>query len=89
MRQWFRENCRPLVLLILCSGIFALVFALYDLPIGAVIYPCLLCAGILLLSGIQRLILSRRKHRTLEALAALPDSLLHQLEAFDTQTDRD
>ena len=89
MRQWFRENCRPLVLLILCSGIFALVFALYDLPIGAVIYPCLLCAGILLLSGIRRLILSRRKHRTLEALAALPDSLLHQLEAFDTQTDRD
>lgn len=89
MRQWFRENCRPLVLLILCSGIFALVFALYDLPIGAVIYPCLLCAGILLLSGIRRLILSRRKHRTLEALAALPDSLLHQLEAFDTQADRD
>ena len=89
MRQWFQENCRPLVLLILCSGIFALVFALYDLPIGAVIYPCLLCAGILLLSGIQRLILSRRKHRTLEALAALPDSLLHQLEAFDTQADRD
>lgn len=89
MRQWFQENCRPLVLLILCSGIFALVFALYDLPIGAVIYPCLLCAGILLLSGIRRLILSRRKHRTLEALAALPDSLLHQLEAFDTQADRD
>ena len=75
MRQWFRENCRPLVLLILCSGIFALVFALYDLPIGAVIYPCLLCAGILLLSGIRRLILSRRKHRTLEALAALPDKI--------------
>ena len=89
MRQWFQENCRPLVLLILCFGIFALVFALYDLPIGAVIYPCLLCAGILLLSGIRRLVLSRRKHRTLEALAALPDSLLHQLEAFDTQTDRD
>lgn len=89
MRQWFRENCRPLVLLILCSGIFSLVFALYGLPIGAVIYPCLLCAGILLLSGIRRLVLSRRKHRTLEALAALPDSLLHQLEAFDTQTDRD
>ena len=89
MRQWFRENCRPLVLLILCSGIFSLVFALYGLPIGAVIYPCLLCAGILLLSGIRRLVLSRRKHRTLEALAALPDSLLHQLEAFDTQADRD
>ena len=89
MRQWFGENCRPLVLLILCSGIFSLVFALYGLPIGAVIYPCLLCAGILLLSGIRRLVLSRRKHRTLEALAALPDSLLHPLEAFDTQPDRD
>ena len=81
MRQWFQENCRPLVLLILCSGIFALVFALYDLPIGAVIYPCLLCAGILLLSGIRRLILSRRKHRTLDALAALPGRLRRQLDA--------
>ena len=87
MKEWFWENRGPFGLLFLCSCVFALVFALYDLPLEAVIYPSLLCAGILVLSGVRRQILIRRKLRALKALTALPDNLPQRLEAFDTQID--
>ena len=83
MKEWFRENRGPFGLLFLCSCVFALVFALYDLPLEAVIYPSLLCAGILVLSGVRRQILIRRKLRALKTLTALPDNLPQRLEAFE------
>lgn len=89
MKQWFRESLPSFLPVLLCSGIFALIFALYGLPVGAAVYPGLLCTGVLLLICVRRFLLFRHKHAVLCALEALPDNLSRQLEAFDTLTDRD
>lgn len=89
MKQWFWEHRMSFFLLLICSAIFALVFALYGLPLEAVAYPSLLCAAVLLVWGLRQALLARKKHRTLAALAALPDNLEACLEPFTTLTDRD
>lgn len=44
-RDYLRQRRRLLCLLTLFCGIFAVTFALYELPLGAVWYPAVLCAA--------------------------------------------
>lgn len=44
-RDYLRQRRRLLCLLALFCGIFAVTFALYELPLGAVWYPAALCAA--------------------------------------------
>lgn len=85
-RVWLRQ-CRALVLLAVCGGIFGICFALYHLPLRAVAYPCALCALVLLGAGIGEFCAQRRKQKKLAALASLPDDLTERLEAFEGQPD--
>lgn len=89
MRQWFRDNRRYFLLLGLSVLIFFAIFALYGLPMKAVLYPALLCAVLLLLFLLQSGRKALQKHRTLVSLRNLPDNLPEQLSDFDTTSDRD
>ena len=40
-----KENRRRIVVFLAFCGIFSLSFALYGLPMGAVLYPAALCAA--------------------------------------------
>ena len=69
--------------------VFAVVFALYRLPVEAVLYPALVC----MLLGILILVLDGRrackKHRQLQALLSLPASLMEDFPAAYSQDDKD
>lgn len=73
MFLWQRRYA--LMLLGVCSAVFLAVFALYGLPLRAVMYPAALCAGILLVVGIADYIRWRHKHGILCALDALPEGI--------------
>ncbi len=69
--------------------VFAVVFALYRLPVEAVLYPALVC----MLLGILILVLDGRrackKHRQLQALLSLPASLMEDFPVAYSQDDKD
>ena len=66
---------RALTLFIIAAGgiIFAVVFALYSLPVEAAIYPTALCLILCLIVGVCDYIFALRKHKSLSRLAAPPD----------------
>lgn len=65
-----------LMLLFACSGVFAVVFLLYGLPMAAVAYPAGLCAIILTVAGVWDYIRLRRRHLQLRSLQSLPVGLM-------------
>lgn len=42
-KEYIKSKCGALVLFLICSCIFIVTFALYSLPLSAVIYPAVLC----------------------------------------------
>ena len=71
MRHFFAylgERCWVLLLAGLCAGVFALVLALYDLPVEAVGYASLLCGTLLVLWGAVDWARWRRRTALLESL---------------------
>lgn len=85
--QYLRQHRTGLLAAALCSGIFAVCFALYDLPLGAVLYPALLClltGGVLLTVGYLRAL---RRHRAM--LESRKAALLAQLPEPRTVAEAD
>lgn len=81
---YIRQRRRSLLLLLLCSMVFAATFALYRLPVLATLYPAGLCALLLIAFGIVDYIRLRRKYRTLHALCQLPDVLTERLPTSES-----
>ena len=76
-RTWLRARLPALGLFLLCCGVFAVIFRLYRLPLGAVGYPAALCAVLWAVYAALGYIRAARKHRTLSALtAALTEDML-------------
>lgn len=74
-RAYLRQCRGPALVLCAFSLIFGAVFALYGLPLGAVGYPSLLCAGLGLLWETRRFLRLRGRCRELRRLStdALPE----------------
>lgn len=79
IRSYLLKRRGEMLLLALFIAIFALVFALYRLPAGAVLYPSALCGAILLAALTADYLRLRRKHRVLLALRSLPHPLTDAL----------
>ena len=73
--QYLKDHIRPLLLFLLCVCIFAAAFALYHLPLGAVLYPACLCCALILIFCAAETCRRAKKHRTLQRLQALPEDL--------------
>ncbi len=83
-RKWLRGGLPALGLFALCCTVFAAAFWLYGLPLGAVLYPALLCAVIWLVYALLRWARAVRRHRTLSALtAALTEEMLPEPVTVD------
>ncbi|MBQ8975104.1 MAG: sensor histidine kinase [Oscillospiraceae bacterium] len=67
---------KRLVLLLICCGVFWVVFYLSDVPVASAGYAAIICAVIIIVSYLFDLYLYRRRlNRLREALARLPDEL--------------
>ena len=76
---YLKGRCRLLALLGLCTGLFALVLSLYDLPTEAVEYGGLLCLVILGIFGVGDFFRWRRRVLELESIQGQAALLLHLL----------
>ncbi len=87
---YLRQHFLFLLGFILSCGIFALTFALYALPLEAVLYPVLLCALLWAALGTAGYLRARKKHAVLSALAERAQSLSEEaLEKAYTTDDAD
>ena len=87
--RYFRQRLGLVGVFVLFCALFLVIFALYGLPAGAVLYPALLCAligGLLLVRQIGK---ARQKHWRLTELAALPGNLMEGFPEEQTQDDTD
>lgn len=72
-----------------CGAIFALVFALYDLPVQAVGYAALLCAALLAGYGVLGSLHYRAKHQKLQQAQNSIGVTLDVLPPADSQLEQD
>lgn len=72
-----------------CGAIFALVFALYDLPVQAVGYAALLCAALLAGYGVLGSLHYRAKHQKLQQAQNSIGITLDVLPPADSQLEQD
>ena len=87
--EYFKQYKKGVLFFVLSCVVFLCVFFLYHLPVGAVLYPALICSllGVLFLFFDIRQ--KYRKHRRLAELMKLPAELLEQFPEGDTMEARD
>ena len=84
LRLWLRSRLPALGLFLLCCAVFAVVFRLYGLPLGAAVYPALIGAVLWLIFALFRFRRAWHKHRILSALtAALTEDMLPEADTFE------
>lgn len=83
LRNYIGQKRKGIALFFLFCVIFGTVFALYRLPLGAVLYPAALCAltgTVFLISDFFRF---KRRHEMLRRLASLPAALMNDFPEPD------
>lgn len=73
--QYLKEHKRTVVMLVLFSIVFAVSFRLYHLPLGAVLYPVVLSAGIGLTACLTDFIRVKKEHETLQRIQTFTDAM--------------
>lgn len=88
-KQYIRQNRKGILTFFLFCLIFLVIFGLYRLPVGAVLYPTLLCGAV----GIGFLAADYKKawekHRQLREMAELTAELLEHFPPISSQDDAD
>lgn len=75
---YLRQRWPALLLLMMATGIFALVLALHQVPAMPALYAGEICLVLLVIAGVWDALRLRRRHRDLQGLlTALPASLAH------------
>ena len=86
---WLRQRWRIAVIFALFSGVFAVSFALYRLPLAAVLYPTMLCALMGAAAAAFDYRRMRRRHDQLQRVGQLSAELVEALPAPQTVFDED
>lgn len=87
--QYLKQCRRIFIVIAVFCVIFAVSFLLYHLPIGAVIYPTLLCAvlgGVIILFDFLRV---KREHETLQTIRSITDTIAWAFPKIDGIKDQD
>lgn len=87
--QYLKQRRRIFLVSILFCAIFAVSFLLYHLPIGAVIYPALLCtvAGIIIM--VFDFTRVKREHEVLQEIRSITDTIAGTFPRIDSIKDED
>ena len=87
--QYLKQRRRIFLVSILFCAIFAVSFLLYHLPIGAVIYPALLCT----VAGIMIMVFDftrvKREHEVLQEIRSITDTIAGTFPRIDSIKDED
>lgn len=89
LKSYLRHRSAAPILLLLCSGVFGAVFALYHLPLEAAAYPAGLCLLLVAAFTLRDYLRYRKKHQILRKAAELPENLLSTLEKYPEPLDQD
>lgn len=77
--KYLRGHLGLILTYFLFCAIFAIVFALYHLPLGAVLYPALLCLILAVFLAAADYLRQRRRHRQLERIAGLSAAMMGEI----------
>ena len=90
LRLYLRDRLRTAVMLGVFAAVFAVIFGLYHLPLGAVLYPTLLCAVIGLAAAAVFYRREKKRHEAREALLTVPaETVEDMLPPAQTAADED
>lgn len=89
LRNYFKQRFGVIVIMLLFAGVFALVFALFSLPMKAVYYPFLVCGvmGVVILAADMARVY--KKHRSLEEIKRNGAQSLRLPEVCSTVVEKD
>ena len=88
-RAYIKQHRKILFALLLFCAVFILSFFLYRLPIGAVIYPALICAAFSIVFIIADFLHIRRKHRQLSEIKKLTAAMITSLPPAESIEEED
>ena len=87
--QYLKQRRRIWIVGAVFCVIFAVSFLLYHLPIGAVIYPTLLCAALGILIMVFDFLRVKREHEALSSIRSMADIIAGTLPKMDGIKDED
>ena len=87
--QYLKQRRRLWIVGAVFCVIFAVSFLLYHLPIGAVIYPTLLCAALGILIMVFDFLRVKREHEALSSIRSMTDVIAESLPKIDGIKDED
>ncbi len=87
--QYLKQRRRVYIVSAVFCIIFAVSFLLYHLPIGAVIYPALLCAALGILIIVFDFLRVKREHEELNSIRNIADVIAESLPKIDGIKDKD
>lgn len=86
---YIKQRKRAILFFLLFAAVFLLTFFLYNLPLGAVLYPAAVCAVLAFLYVVWDMRKVRQKHEQLVKISRLPAALMHHLPVVESQDDAD
>ena len=87
--QYLKQRRRIWIVGAVFCVVFAVSFLLYHLPIGAVIYPTLLCAALGILIMVFDFLRVKREHEALSSIRSMADIIAGTLPKMDGIKDED
>ena len=87
--RYLRQSRRLFIVGAVFCFVFAVSFLLYHLPIGAVIYPTLLCAALGILIMFLDFLRVKREHEALNSIRSMTDVIAESLPKIDGIKDED
>lgn len=87
--QYLKQRRRIFIIGAVFCIVFALSFLLYHLPIGAVLYPTLLCAALGILIMVFDFLRVKREHEALNSIRSMTDVIAESLPKIDGIKDKD
>ena len=87
--QYLKQRRRLWIVGAVFCVIFAVSFLLYHLPIGAVIYPTLLCATLGIMIMVFDFLRVKREHEALNSIRSMTDVIAESLPKIDGIKDED
>lgn len=87
--QYLKQRRRVLIVGAVFCIVFAVSFLLYHLPMGAVIYPTLLCATLGILIMVFDFLRVKREHEALNSIRSMTDVIAESLPKIDGIKDED
>ena len=87
--SYIKHRLPVLVILAVCTVVFTAAFALYGVPVGAALYPAMICLVLLILTGAVDCILANKKHKAILALIGQTEELTGKLSEMHGLYDGD